>query len=187
MRYFLDTEFIEAGAGQTIDLISIGLVCEDGREYYAVNIDCDFDRASNWVVKNVLSHLPSKPSNAEYRASTRLRADDFFQTRVGKEGWRSRQLIADEIVNFIDEDKPEFWGYYADYDHVVFCQLFGAMIDLPKGFPMYMRDLKQIVDELGNPRLPEQSKGKHNALADARWTRDSYAWLKENYSHPGLQ
>lgn len=32
-RYFYDTEFIEDG--KTIDLISIGVVCEDGREFYA--------------------------------------------------------------------------------------------------------------------------------------------------------
>jgi hypothetical protein len=30
MRYWLDTEFIEDG--KTIDLISIGIVAEDGRE-----------------------------------------------------------------------------------------------------------------------------------------------------------
>ena len=34
MRIFYDTEFLEDG--KTIDLISIGMVAEDGREYYAV-------------------------------------------------------------------------------------------------------------------------------------------------------
>jgi hypothetical protein len=53
---------------------------------------------------------------------------------------------------------------YADYDWVVLCQLFGAMVDLPKGWPMYCRDIKQWADELGNPQLPEQGKGEHHAL-----------------------
>lgn len=35
MRYFFDTEFYEDG--KTIDLVSIGIVAEDGRELYAVN------------------------------------------------------------------------------------------------------------------------------------------------------
>ena len=48
MRYYLDTEFIEDG--KTIDLISIGLVSEDGREYYAINYNCDFSKASEWWV-----------------------------------------------------------------------------------------------------------------------------------------
>jgi hypothetical protein len=33
MKYWMDTEFIERP--YTIDLISIGLVAEDGREFYA--------------------------------------------------------------------------------------------------------------------------------------------------------
>jgi hypothetical protein len=32
-----DLEFLEDG--RTIELISIGMVCDDGREYYAVNRD----------------------------------------------------------------------------------------------------------------------------------------------------
>ncbi len=43
---------------------------------------------------------------------------------------------------------PEFYAYYADYDWVLFCSLFGRMMDLPKGFPMYCRDLKQTLDEI---------------------------------------
>ena len=47
MKYFLDTEFIEDG--KTIDLISIGIVAEDGREYYAINSECDFPKANDWI------------------------------------------------------------------------------------------------------------------------------------------
>jgi hypothetical protein len=43
---------------------------------------------------------------------------------------------------------PEFYGYYCDYDWVVFCWIFGKMNNLPKGFPMYCRDLKQTLDEV---------------------------------------
>jgi hypothetical protein len=44
-------------------------------------------------------------------------------------------------------NQPEFYGYFADYDWVVFCSLYGTMMDLPKGFPKYCRDLKQMFDE----------------------------------------
>lgn len=47
MRYFYDTEFIEDG--HTIELISIGVVAEDGREYYAVSTEFDPERAGSWV------------------------------------------------------------------------------------------------------------------------------------------
>lgn len=74
---------------------------------------------------------------------------------------------------------PEFYGYYSSYDWVVFCWLFGKMKDLPEGFPMYCRDLKQMMDEKG---LGKEWKQKncpethfvHNALADAKWNLQLY-------------
>ncbi len=56
MRFFYDTEFIEDGT--TIDLVSIGIVGEDGREFYAVSTEFDPDRAGKWVRANVLPKLP---------------------------------------------------------------------------------------------------------------------------------
>lgn len=166
MKYFIDSEFIEDG--KTIDLISIGIVAEDGREYYAINSDCNFDKANEWVKANVLSNL--EPKN-----------------QGGATFWRPKLAIRQGILDFIGQDagadphwsKPEFWGYYCDYDWVVLCQLFGAMIDLPKGWPMYCRDIKQECDRLGNPQLPEQGKGEHNALADARWNKRAWEFLEE--------
>jgi hypothetical protein len=38
-RYFYDTEFNDDGS--TIDLVSIGIVSDDGREYYAVSSEFD--------------------------------------------------------------------------------------------------------------------------------------------------
>src|SRR5712675_2913217 len=57
MRYFFDTEFYEDG--KTIDLISIGIVAEDGREFYAVSQDAQLHRVSDWVRSNVLPRLPA--------------------------------------------------------------------------------------------------------------------------------
>jgi hypothetical protein len=51
------------------------------------------------------------------------------------------------------------------------------MMDLPQSWPMYTRDIKQWCDELGNPSLPEQGKGEHHALADARWNQRAWEFL----------
>lgn len=172
MKYWLDTEFIEDG--KTIDLISIGIVAEDGREFYAEVADADLSRASDWVKENVLVHLWSRQKD---------KADANRWSRDGGAGGLlKRRDIAVDIVLFCDPEqfgKPEFWGYYADYDWVVLCQLFGTMMDLPRGWPMYCRDIKQLCDEKGNPRLPEQGKGEHHALADARWNREAWQFLQE--------
>ena len=54
------------------------------------------------------------------------------------------------------------YGYYSAYDHVVFSWLFGKMIDLPEGFPMYTIDLKQTLDELVEDEI--KSTGNHTVL-----------------------
>lgn len=142
MRIYLDTEFVERGY-ERIELISIGLVAEDGREFYAVASDgWDPEHANDWVKANVL-------------------------TKLGNDPRMPRTLIAEMIRDFAGE-KPEFWGYYSDYDWVLLCQLFGTMMDLPKGWPMFCRDVIQLCKDNGDPRLPKQDGSEHNALADAR-------------------
>lgn len=158
MRFWFDTEFIEDG--KTIDLLSIAVVAEDGRCYYATSSEADRSRASPWVRENVLPTLDTVSSSAACSMNA------------------SRSQIAADLLAFIGNDKPEIWAYYADYDWVALCQLFGTMMDLPKGWPMYCRDVKQWCDMLGNPKLPEQGKGEHHALADAKWTRQAWEFLR---------
>lgn len=185
MRYWLDTEFIEDG--RTIDLLSIGIVAEDGREFYAQYEHTNTGLASDWVARNVLPHLQHfdmglrRRSCPSYYGESVDRGRGVSPAQCAREcPWLSRADLAERIRMFCSpeqHDKPEFWGYYADYDWVVLCQIFGTMMDLPQGWPMYCRDIKQWCDDLGNPKLPEQGKGEHHALADARWNRLAWEFL----------
>lgn len=153
MRFWFDTEFLEDG--RTIDLISIGVVSEDGREFYAETLGSDVvARKTEWLTTNVWPHL------------------------LGPGAWKERNQIARDLIEFMGE-KPEIWAYYADYDWVALCQLHGRMIDLPQGWPMFCRDVKQLADIKGNPKLPKQAAQEHHALADARWTHEAWQFLQE--------
>ena len=168
MKYWYDTEFIEDG--NTIDLISIGIVAEDGREYYAVSTEFKQSKADSWVCANVLVHLPQR--YVTELDSPRIRGESL--------AWKTRARIKQDILDFFDIKKygnPELWGYYSAYDHVVFCQLFGKMINLPEGYPYYTKDIKQLCVALGDPDLPRQDNNEHHALADARWTKLAYEFL----------
>lgn len=74
--------------------------------------------------------------------------------RLIKKYGKTTEEIAKEIEEFCkpktNRTSPEFYSYFADYDWVVFCWLFGKMIDLPKDFPKYCRDLKQTLDDKAN-------------------------------------
>lgn len=195
----MDCEFIEDG--RTIDLLSIGIVAEDGREYYGQSVEFDHRTASEWVKEHVLPHLqPCMWAHVTHVDSRRFYENELNyhqghgqcidQTRglVHTCPWRTRKQIQRDILSFMDIEqygKPELWGFYSAYDHVVFCQLFGRMIDLPKGFPMYTRDLKQWCDALGNPWLPKQEVSEHHALADAKWNQLMWQMLHEMESKEG--
>lgn len=190
MKYFLDTEFIEDG--KTIDLISIALVREDGPTFYAQNRECDFSKASDWVWRNVFPHL----AHFSLRGHRSCRGrEETYDSGLGRRSysscstnlddpcpWLDRREIQDSVLSFCDIEKngkPEFWGYFADYDWVAFCQLFGTMVQLPKGFPMYCRDIKQWADQLGDVRIPKPVKEVHHAIADALWTKQAYEFLSK--------
>jgi hypothetical protein len=211
VKYFFDTEFHEYkhdGFNPTIELISIGIVAEDGRELYAVSRDFSWYPAMNneWlrmnVIKPIYEEMTGDQDNKNWTLANRgtEMLHELFADAVTDQG-RTREQIRDDIISFVDDDSgPEFYAYYADYDWVVFCWLFGRMIDLPKGFPMYCRDLKQMLDAYiegtweavklstwghnglsldqvkALPDYPKQ-KNEHNALDDARWNARLYAFL----------
>jgi 3' exoribonuclease, RNase T-like len=149
-RYFYDCEFIEDG--RLIDLVSIGVVDEHGREFYAVSAEFDSSRAGPWVRRHVLDKLPS-PSDPAWRSRERIRADlhEFLTAPL----------------NGRPDEQIELWAWYAAYDHVALAQLWGAMPALPRELPRFTKDLRQRWDELGRPPLPP-AEGRHDALVDAR-------------------
>jgi hypothetical protein len=162
MRIYYDTEFLEDG--KTIELISIGLVAEDGREYYAVNRDMPWPLIlrHDWLRANVVPSLPVVRHDG-IRPFRRPLLDPAHPAV------KRRGQIADGVRDFVQATpEPELWAWYGAYDHVALCQLWGSMVSLPRGVPMFTRDLKQEAERLGNPTMPEQATGHHNALADAR-------------------
>lgn len=166
MRYYIDTEFSERGPKYPIELISLGIVAQDGRLFYAMSNEFDADECNNWVRENVFPQLHLSP-------------DVLAQAGNGNPhcGVPLRYL-ASLVREFIRKDPtPEFWAYFADYDWVVFCQIFGTMTDLPQGWPQYCNDIVQLNISLGVLDLPVQTTPVHNALNDARWCKEAHEFL----------
>lgn len=151
VKYWLDTEYIAQPFA--IDLVSIGLVAEDGREFYAESSEVDWSKASRWTLEHVRPQLdgPAMP----------------------------REDIGYGVQRFVGADHaPVFWGYYCAFDWVSLCGLFGSLTELPFGFPQFCLDIKQWAVALGDPEMPIQAgDGRHHALADARWTRQAWTRL----------
>ena len=159
-RFFYDCEF--GVTAPDITLISIGVVGEDGSEYYAVSSEFDPLAVHPWVAEHVLPQLP--PTST----------------------WKPRAVIARELEEFFGDD-PVWWAWYGGYDHVALCQLWGDMPSLPRPFPRFTLDVRQLWEHLGRPPLPPQPDGLHDALQDARHVKVRWEAMAELAYHRGLQ
>ncbi len=215
MDFYIDTEFEEGFTKaffrkpkHFIELISVGIVASDGQSYYAISKDFDLDRVwrNDWLRENVLQKIYNELYHKNWAYLTKEKVEDKFNKvtmryllrKFGKE----EAIIAKEIRFFckpwtimpnlfhgLKEEKINFYGYFADYDWVLLCSLFGRMIDLPYGFPMYCRDLKQMQDEISESvgedfSVKEDSDypiqvDEHNALEDAKWNKELHTFLKK--------
>lgn len=194
--FIIDTEFIEEPG--SIQLISVGIVAPFTNDlFYRVSKEFDFDKVWNddWLRENVLrtifndyvikikdffektgkNELGDIENQTHYdftKEMTKMFIDNLGATK---------KEMKDEVIAFIGKNtkwleagNPSFYGWYAAYDWVVFCWIFGRMIDLPEAFPMYIKDIKQLVEELGitkeeiEKNIP-QNTNKHHALSDAIW------------------
>jgi hypothetical protein len=169
----MDTEFVEDGS--TIKLLSIGLVAADGAELYRVCADPYAMEAAmhhEWVRENVLPSLPVAMTA------------DWWRWDEGHPDAACvflRHQVAEDVKNFIlTTEDPQLWADYGAYDHVALAQLFGPMIDLPEGIPMWTSDLRQEWARAGRPDLPSlPGVTEHNALSDAREVMFRLRWLRK--------
>ncbi|MFC6081022.1 3'-5' exonuclease family protein [Sphaerisporangium aureirubrum] len=164
MKIWYDTEFHENG--YTIMPISIGLVAADDREYYAIHDRMNLRKLAGhpWVMANVVPHLPLRV-DGDRNLRWDLDHPDYHAVKP-------LSVIAHEVRDFIVATPDvELWAWYGAFAHVMLAWLYGPMSDLPDGIPMWTNDLRQEAHRLGNPRLPAQGDGEHNALADARHNR----------------
>ncbi len=189
-RIVYDTEFIDNGI--TIEPISIALVRpSDGAELYAINDDLAViaqAAESNWLRENVLRWLPVDVTlTAGYGA-----INAHVQWNANHPEYASVRPLS-EISGMVDDflrekPDPQLWAYYASYDHVLYAQLFGAMVDLPDGLPMYTMDLKHEAVMHGDPELPKLPNAmvnsrfggipmEHHALYDAHEEAYQLQWL----------
>lgn len=167
------------------------------KEYYAICKEFDVKAAWNneWLRENVLKPIFNETIKLENdvrkRRNIELLSGKFTIGNLRyliKVFGKTKKQIAEEIKQFVHGDKNiEFYGYYADYDHVVLSWLYGRMIDLPKGFPMYTRDLKQISDETLDRLVKEENnKSPLHYTGEPKWSKyvDDYDVIKKHPDYP---
>lgn len=184
MKVYYDTEFLEDG--RTIELISIGMVREDGEEYYAIHAGMPWREIwrHEWLRQNVVPYLPTKSGMIVHPNGYE---EPYRYLDVSKPEVKSKTTIKHEVEKFlhdahVPDNSLELWGWYSSYDHVVLAQLFGKMIDLPKFVPMWTNDIRQEFRRFGNPSFRPPVNIKHHALADAQHNKKLHEFIID-YEH----
>lgn len=162
MRYFLDTEFVDDGNVNQdglstcygLTLLSLALVAEDGREFYAV----------------AQHHAPDLPAWHQANLVPHFRGVEPMSD------WAMR----DAVLAFLRaRPDPEVWCYFGAHDWVLLSSLLRVYPKAPAGLPDCYFELHQEMRRVGvHPRDVPHPGVQHHALHDARWHRDMWRAVK---------
>ena len=201
MNIYFDTEF--TGLHKDTTLVSIGLVSDTCRSFYAEFSDYDKSYKDPWFVENVEKHLIHGTTKLGIR--DRMFCDYVYGTK---------QEVANKLKEWLSRFlSVELVSDVCHYDMVLLIDLFGTAFDLPKNvspvchdinsdiarfckiteaeaFDMNREELLTIINEGFFPF----KENKHNSLYDAdviraihrciesheKWDK-TYKTLKEDY------
>jgi hypothetical protein len=174
MNIFLDSEF--TGLHQATTLISLGLIAESGESFYAEFTDYEENQVDDWIRQNVIHNLMLVEG-------TRFEGKEYTQIKgTTKEVFA---LLEEWIARF---DDVVIWSDCLAYDWVLFCDLFGGALNLPKNIYYIPFDICTLffakgvdadisrIEFIEETELPLQP---HNSIHDAYIIRACYLKLKE--------
>ena len=184
MKIFFDTEF--TGLHKNTELISIGLIAENGNTFYGEITNYDKSQVDNWIQENVINNLKHhghymiKESKENYEISM-----DFEDVSFALNKW---------LEQF---DTVEWVSDVCHYDMVLLIDLLtnhGSALDLPyEKISSVCHDINQDIAEAyyiseisafdkSREGILKDSKieitgEKHNSLYDAKVIKAIYNWL----------
>ena len=169
-KIFLDTEF--TGLHQNTTLISIGLISECGKTFYAELTDYDKTQIDGWLQENVIDNLSNQMMlNNSYEGIENVRCKcDAKILKLYLSQW------------FEQFESVEIWSDCLSYDWVLFNQLFGHAFNVPKNVYYIPFDIctlfkiKGIDPDVNREEFSGLIDGsqKHNALWDAKVIKACY-------------
>ena len=184
MNMYFDTEF--TGLRKNTQLISIGLISEDGKEFYAEFASINTELLDDWIIENVLMNT-AKYGEVNETDIVVNESDYHFGTR---------EEIQEELKEWLSQfNEVQLVSDVCHYDMVLFIDIFGSAFDLPENVSPVCYDINQdiasyyeesqknafdrnredILEEKGITVVGQ----KHNSLYDARVIQQIYNVLNE--------
>lgn len=173
MKIFFDTEF--TGLHKNTTLISIGLITEDNKQFYAEFTDYNKSQVDNWIKENILDKLIIIINGKTVKNEVTLVKGN-------------KQVIKEQLTDWftsLKANKIEMWSDCLAYDWVLFNDIFGTAFDLPKMIYYIPFDIctlfkiKNVDPDINREEFCNTSNKnlKHNALYDAIVIKGCYEKL----------
>lgn len=132
MQLFFDTEF--TGLHKDTTLISLGIISEDNKCFYATLTDYDTTQVDDWISENVINKL---------ELSDEIRSlYDVYEIEGTKEEVKEGLL---DWLGTLDDTHFELVSDVCHYDMVLFIDLFGTAFDLPEFIAPCCYDINQDI------------------------------------------
>ena len=172
-KIFFDTKF--TGLYQKTTLISIGLISECGKTFYAEFNDYDGSQIDECFQTNVIDNLQY---NGIYQKLDKTKESVSYKNTT--------ENIKGMLTEWLEQFKEvEMWSDCLSYDLVLFNQIFGHAFSIPKNVYYIPFDictlfqLKGIDPNVSREQFSEMTEAsqKHNALWDAKVIRECYRKL----------
>ena len=188
MKIFFDTEF--TGLHKNTSLISIGLIDENGRNFYAEFTDYDKSQCNEWIKKNVINNLFWNQTNKFWEGGL-TKECKWFRVKSNK------NVIGTALKEWLSVyDNVEFVSDVCHYDMVLLIDLFGTAFDLPQNVNPACHDINQDIGryyEISEKEAFDFSREeilqnnaividgyKHNSLYDAKVIKTIYEIIKSH-------
>ena len=189
MKIFFDTEF--TGLHKNTTLISIGLIDENERVFYAEFTDYDKSQCDDWIKEHVIDNLLYKHFDKEGEPNTIA----IFGNKYYAKG--DKRYVKNQLTEWLSEyDSIELVSDVCHYDMVLFIDLFGTAFDLPQNVNPACHDINQDIAryyELSEKEAFDFSREeilqnnaividgyKHNSLYDAKVIKTIYEIIKSH-------
>jgi len=173
-KVFFDTEF--TGLHQKTTLISIGLISECGKTFYAEFLDFDESQINDWLRENVIKNMQFLwHRKNEPKSMTRYNTNGDALDKV--EVYGKTETIKIRIAEWLEQfEQVEIWSDCLSYDWVLFNEIFGHAFNIPKNVYYIPFDIctlfkvKGIDPDISREEFANMKDGsqKHNALWDAK-------------------
>lgn len=193
MKLFFDTEF--TGLHKNTTLISIGIVSEDGRKFYAELRDYSKGQCDEWIKENVLKHTMM---NGNQKLFDKFLTDNSIQGMIGYS-----LKVCDCLCDWLNQfDSIQFVSDVCHYDFVLLIDLITShctAMNLPENISSSCHDINQDIAafygieereafNLSREVVMKNMYGedfsieglKHNALYDAEVIRVIYLGIQES-------